>query len=115
MRRSRRSEERRQPGEDIEVGNLTVHVRAANDPDSIGPVSYVVEHESGTFFAAGDSRPADTFSDIAAEFDIDLGVLAYGTVGNIYHDEDDPTATYPTDWYNDGDQVIEAASAPRTR
>ena len=100
-----------EPGQDIEVGDLTIHVRGSNDPDAIEPVTYVVEHDSGTFFAAGDSRPAEAFADIADEFDIDLGVLAYGTVGNIYHDEDDPTATYPTDWYNDGDQVIEAASA----
>ena len=97
-------------GQDIEVGDLSIHVRGSNDPDAIEPVSYVVEHDSGTFFAAGDSRPAEAFSDIADEFDIDLGVLAYGTVGNIYHSEDDPTATYPTDWYNDGNQVVEAAN-----
>ena len=94
--------------EDFSVGDLDIHVRPSNDPDSEGPVTYVVEHESGTFFAAGDSRPADEFSDIADEFDLDLGVLAYGTVGNIYHTEDGET--YPTDWYNDGEQIAEAAN-----
>lgn len=98
-------------GQDIEVGDLSIHVRGANDPDADEPVTYVVEHESGTFFAPGDSRPADSFSEIADEFDIDLGMAAYGTVGNIYHTEDDPTETYPTEWYNDGDQVIEMANA----
>ena len=68
---------------------------------------------SGTFFAPGDSRPADAFTDIADEFDIDLGVFAYGTFGNIYHTEDGET--YPTDWYNDGEQVAEAVKRPRTR
>jgi L-ascorbate 6-phosphate lactonase len=97
-------------GEEFSVGDLSIHVRGANDPDAEEPVTYVIEHESGTFFAAGDSRPADAFSDIADEFDIDVGVLAFGTVGNILHTEDDPTETYPTDWYNDGDQVIEAAN-----
>jgi L-ascorbate 6-phosphate lactonase len=99
-----------EPGDDFSIGDLSIHVRGANDPDAEEPVTYVVEHESGTFFAAGDSRPADEFSDIAAEFDIDLGVLAFGTVGNIVHTEDDPTETYPTDWYNDGEQVVEAAN-----
>ena len=99
-----------EPGDDFTVGDLSIHVRGANDPDAEEPVTYVVEHESGTFFAAGDSRPADEFSDIATEFDIDLGVLAYGTVGNIFHTEDNPSETYPTDWYNDGEQVVEAAN-----
>ena len=98
------------PGDDFTVGDLSIHVRGANDPDAEEPVTYIVEHESGTFFAAGDSRPADEFSDIADEFDIDLGVLAYGTVGNIFHTEDSPPETYPTDWYNDGEQVVEAAN-----
>ncbi|MFC5971664.1 MBL fold metallo-hydrolase [Halomarina salina] len=98
-------------GDEYEVGDLTVHVRGANDPDAEEPVTYVVEHESGTFFAAGDSRPADAFSDVADEFDIDLGVLAFGTVGNVVHTEDDPTEARSTDWYNDGEQIREAANA----
>lgn len=99
-----------EPGDDFSVGDLSIHVRGANDPDADEPVTYVVEHETGTFFAAGDSRPADEFSDIADEFDIDVGVLTLGTIGNILHTEDDPTETYPTEWYNNGDQVIEAAN-----
>lgn len=95
-------------GDTIEIGDLTVHVRGATDPDAIEPVSYVVEHESGTFFHPGDSRPSEAFRDVAAEFDIDVGVLALGSVGNIH----DPEAnrTEPTDWYNDENQVIEAAN-----
>ncbi|WP_273835212.1 MBL fold metallo-hydrolase [Halococcus sp. PRR34] len=99
-----------EPGDEFAVGDLTIHVRGANDPDAIEPVSYVVEHDSGTFFAAGDSRPADAFTDIADEFDLDLGVLAFGSVGNIVHTEDDPTEARPTEWYNDGDQVATAAN-----
>jgi len=94
-------------GDVFEVGDLTVHVRAANDPDAIEPVSFVVEHESGTFFHAGDSRPADEFADIGEEFDIDLGALALGSVGMI-HDPERGTSE-PTRWYNDENQVIEAA------
>lgn len=93
----------------VTIGDLTVHVRGANDPDAIEPVSYVIEHASGTFFHAGDSRPADAFEDIAEEFDIDLGALALGTIGNVYKPELDAAET--TDWYNDENQIIEAANA----
>lgn len=98
------------PGDSFEVGDVTVHVRGANDPDAIEPVSYVVEHESGTFFAGGDTRPWDGFEDIADEFDLDLGVLPFGTTGNIVHTEDDPAETRPTTWYNDGAQIAEAVN-----
>ncbi|MFC6724937.1 MBL fold metallo-hydrolase [Halobium palmae] len=98
------------PGDAYEVGDLTVHVRGANDPDAEEPVTYVVEHESGTFFAGGDTRPWEGFADVASEFDLDLGVLAYGTTGNIVHTEDEPTETRVTEWYNDGDQLSEAVT-----
>jgi len=94
-------------GDIFKMGDLTVHVRGANDPDAIEPVSFVVEHESGTFFHAGDSRPADEFTEIGREFDINLGAIALGSVGMI-HDPDSGTSE-PTRWYNDENQVIEAA------
>lgn len=98
------------PGDSYEVGDLTVHVRGANDPDAREPVTYVFEHETGTFFHPGDTRPGDALADVGDEFDVDLGALAYGTEGNIYHSEDDPPEAYRTEWYNDGDQVVEAAN-----
>ena len=96
-------------GDTFEVGDLTVHVRGANDPDALEPVSYVVEHDSGVFFHAGDSRPAEAFEAIGSEFDIDLGVLAFGTVGNIHYADDGEARR--TRWYMDENQVIEAANA----
>jgi L-ascorbate 6-phosphate lactonase len=98
-------------GDVFEVGDLTVHVRGANDPDAIEPVSFVVEHDSGTFFHAGDSRPAEAFGAIGREFDIDVGALALGSVGNIYDPKTDTAE--PTRWYNDENQVIEAAQSLR--
>jgi L-ascorbate 6-phosphate lactonase len=96
-------------GETFTVGDFTVHVRGANDPDAIEPVSFVVEHEAGTFFHAGDSKPADVFRDIGAAFDIDVGVLAFGTVGRIHHSADGETR--PTKWYMTEGEVVEAANA----
>ncbi|MFB6112115.1 MAG: MBL fold metallo-hydrolase [Halobacteriaceae archaeon] len=97
-----------EPGDRFEIGDLTVHARAANDPDASGEVAYVIEHDAGTFFHGGDTRPADqSFPRIAADFDLDLGMLAMGSVGNIYYPDED--AVEPTRWYMDENQIIEAA------
>jgi L-ascorbate 6-phosphate lactonase len=95
-------------GDEFEVGDFTVHVCGANDPDAVEPVSYVIEHESGTFFHGGDSKPAPEFADVGKEFDIDLGVLAFGTVGHIYFPDEDRAER--TRWYMDENQVVEAAN-----
>ncbi|AFZ71305.1 MBL fold metallo-hydrolase [Natronobacterium gregoryi] len=96
-------------GETFEVGEFTIHVEDAHDPDATHPVSYVIEHEAGTFFHGGDTKPGDAFDRIGAEYDIDLGVLAFGTVGQI----PDKKTREPkrTRWYNDENQIVEAASA----
>jgi L-ascorbate 6-phosphate lactonase len=102
------SRNRIEPGDAFEVGDLTVHVRESHDPDSLEPVSYVFEHESGTVFHGGDSKPAGEFAAIGREFDIDVGILAFGTRGNVA----DPDGGAPdrVSWYMHGDQVIEAAN-----
>lgn len=95
-------------GDHVEVADLDVHVRGANDPAALDEVSYVFEHESGTFFVGGDSRPAPVaFPAIADEFDLDLGALATGSVGNVAAPGD---PIEPTRWYMDENQVVEAAN-----
>jgi len=69
------------PGDRLSVGDLTVHVRAGDDPDAIGEVTYVIEHDAGSFFRGGDDRIADSFGRIGDEFDLDVGALAMGSVG----------------------------------
>lgn len=97
------------PGDAFDIGDFTVHVRDANDPDASGDVTYVIDHQAGTFFHAGDSRPApETFPTIGAEFDIDLGALAFGSTGRIFDYEADEAMRRK--WYMDEDEVIEAAS-----
>ncbi|WP_254278786.1 MBL fold metallo-hydrolase [Haloarcula marina] len=98
-------------GDEFSVGDFTVHVRGADDGDAIEPVSFVVDHDAGTFFHPGDSKPADAFAAIGREFDIDLGVLAFGTVGRIHHTDDG--GTRPTKWYMTESEVVEAANALR--
>ncbi|MFB6149186.1 MAG: MBL fold metallo-hydrolase, partial [Halobacteriales archaeon] len=96
------------PGTSITIGDIEVHVRGANDPDAIEPVSYVIEHEAGILFHGGDTRPATSFADLGTEFDIDVGILALGTVGRIYDEQERKGVT--TRWYMDENRVIEAAN-----
>jgi len=94
-------------GDTVEVGSFTVHVEPANDPDAVHPVSFVFEHDAGTFFHGGDARPGE-FGAVAADYDIDLGVLAFGVIGNI--DDSETGEPVRTKWYNDENQIIEAAN-----
>ncbi len=91
----------------IRIGDLTVHVEPANDPDADHPVSYVIEHQSGTFFHGGDARPG-AFEDVGEDYDIDVGVLAFGSAGMI-PDKQTREPKY-TQWYNDENMIIEAAN-----
>ena len=95
-------------GETVEVGPFEVHVEPARDPDADHPVSYVFEHEAGTFFHAGDARPSDAFDDVGDRYDLDVGVLALGSAGMIPDKETREPAH--TNWYSDENMVAEAAA-----
>ncbi|MFC6825389.1 MBL fold metallo-hydrolase [Halopelagius fulvigenes] len=95
-------------GDTLEIGEFTVHVKPAHDPDATHPVSYVIEHESGTFFHGGDTKPAEEFAELGEEYDIDLGVLAFGAIGNIPDKETGEPVR--TKWYSTENEIIEAAS-----
>jgi L-ascorbate 6-phosphate lactonase len=94
-------------GETVEVGSIEVHVEPAHDPDADHPVSYVFEHEAGTFFHGGDARPSDAFDDVGDQYDLDVGVLALGSAGMI-PDKETREPAY-TKWYSDENMVAEAA------
>ncbi|MEM4781536.1 MAG: MBL fold metallo-hydrolase [Halalkalicoccus sp.] len=94
-------------GESHEIGSFTVNVEPANDPDASQPVSYVIEHDAGTFFHGGDARPG-AFEAVGEDYDIDLGVLAFGTVGTIPDSETGEPVR--TKWYSDETQIVEAAN-----
>jgi len=103
-------------GNEFVVGDLTIHARPSDDPDSAGSVSYVLEHDSGTFFNAGDSRYTEAFHDIGAEFDIDLGSLVFGSHCRIYWsdwwtEKSEPAETRHTQMYMTENDVVRAANA----
>lgn len=97
------------PGDLIELEDVSVAVHAANDPDAIEPVTYVVEHERGTLFLGGDTRESPTFHALGDRYEFDLGVLATGSVGRQYFPEVDEVRTRTV--YMDEDEVIAAANA----
>lgn len=97
------------PGETFVVGDLTVHVCVAHDPDAREPVSYAIESEWGTFFHPGDSKPAPEFERIGSLFDVDVGALAFGTAGMFVDPESGDTRSVK--WYMNGDEVLEACNA----
>ena len=93
-------------GDTFAVGDLEITVGPANDPDAEQPVSYVIEHDAGAFVHGGDARPG-AFGEIGAEVDVDVAVLAFGTVGMLPEKATgEPTETK---WYNDENMLIEAA------
>ena len=94
-------------GDSLDIGDLTINIEPANDPDAEHPVSLVFEHDAGTFFHGGDARPG-AFESVGEAYDIDLGVIAFGTVGMIPDsDTGEPTRTK---WYNDENMIVEAAN-----
>ncbi|WP_224269020.1 MBL fold metallo-hydrolase [Haloprofundus salinisoli] len=96
-------------GDTFEVGEFTVHVELAADADATHPVSYVIEHDAGTIFHGGDTKPSDAFDDIGEKYDIDLGILAFGSIGNIPNKETGEMVR--TKWYSTENEIIEAASS----
>lgn len=91
----------------IEIGAFTINIETAHDPDATHPISYVIEHPAGTFFHGGDTKPAGELEAVGENYDINLGALAFGSVGRIPDKETrEPTRTR---WYADENQIIEAA------
>ncbi len=95
-------------GDSLEIGAFEIDVVETYDPDSTHPVGYVIKHDSGTVFHAGDSKPADSFSEIGERYDIDIGILAFGAVGNILDKE--TREPVRTKWYATENETIYSAS-----
>lgn len=99
------------PSDELALGEFTIHVRRAHDPDARDPVAYVLEHPAGTLIHGGDARPDQAFTAIGQDFDIDVGFLAFGSSGMIPDKE--TGLPQRTTWYNDEAEIIEAAGQLR--
>ncbi|MFW6383894.1 MAG: MBL fold metallo-hydrolase [Halodesulfurarchaeum sp.] len=96
-----------EPGETRAVGELSVSVEPAADADAEEPVSYLFEYDGATVFHGGDTKPGEELSTVGDRYDIDLGILAFGTVGRIPDKE--TREPQRTKWYNDETQVMDLA------
>jgi len=96
-------------GDALEIGEFTVNVERAHDRDASHPVSYVVEHDAGTFLHPGDSKPGDAFAAIGDRYDVDLAAVAVGSTGHLSDSE--RKAGGHKSWYADENQAVEIAAA----
>jgi len=96
-----------EPGATRSFGDLTVDVEPAADADAEEPVSYVFEYDGATVFHGGDTKPGAALASIGERYDLDLGILAFGTVGQI----PDKQTREPkrTKWYNDETELMDLA------
>lgn len=97
-------------GETFEVGSFSITAGPSDDPDATEPVSYIIEHEGGTVFHGGDTKPMDEFETVGDEYEIDIAIVPFGTVGNLPGKEDWDVRER-TRWYCDENEIIEIANA----
>jgi L-ascorbate 6-phosphate lactonase len=95
-------------GETVGIGEWEMDIVGTQNADSTHPVGYMIQHESGTVFHAGDSKPADSFSELGEAYDIDLGILAFGAIGNIPDKE--TREPVRTKWYATENETVKSAS-----
>jgi L-ascorbate 6-phosphate lactonase len=95
------------PGEEFAVGDVSVTVTAANDPDADQPVGYVLETPAATIYHGGDARPGEASERVGRTFDVDLAAVAVGSAGMI-PDKQTGEPRY-TKWYNDENAAVECA------
>ena len=95
-------------GDTVEIGEFEIGVVEVFDPDATHPIGYVIEHDAGTVFHGGDTKPSDDFAELGESYDFDLGILAFGSVGTIPDKE--TREPVRTKWYSDENEIVEAAS-----
>jgi L-ascorbate 6-phosphate lactonase len=95
-------------GDSFSVGAFDVSVVEVFDPDATEPVGYVVEHDAGTVFHGGDTKPGSMLGRVGDRFDVDVAVVAFGTVGLL---PDGEGGVSRTKWYCDADEAVEVAAA----
>ena len=95
-------------GDTFEIGEFTIGVVETHDADATHPVGYVIHHESGTIFHGGDTKPAENFTAVGEAYDIDIGILAFGAIGNIPDKE--TREPVRTKWYSTENEIVKAAS-----
>ena len=101
-----------EPGDVTAFGDLEMFAYQGTDPDADYDLTYVFEYDGVTVVHPGDGRPSPVLEEIGATHDVDVAVVAVGSVGMIPDKETrEPKRTA---WYNDPDDCIHVASQLRT-
>jgi L-ascorbate 6-phosphate lactonase len=95
-------------GDAFGVGAFEVSVVAVHDADATDPVGYVVDHDAGTFFHGGDTKPGPALDRVGEAFDVDVAAVAFGTVGML---PDGEGGRARTKWYCDENEAVAVAGA----
>jgi L-ascorbate 6-phosphate lactonase len=98
-------------GDTVRVGEFAVDVVEVHDPDATHPVGYVIRHDDATIFHGGDTKHSAVLEAVGERYDVDLGILAFGSAGTI-PDKETREPAY-TKWYADENEVVDAARAIR--
>ncbi|MFC6785911.1 MBL fold metallo-hydrolase [Halobaculum halobium] len=98
-------------GDSFSVGSFEIDVVEVNDADATHPVGYVIRYGDTTVFHGGDTKPHDGFAALGSEYDIDLAIVAFGTVGRV--PDKQTREPHRTRWYCDENQAVEVAEALR--
>jgi L-ascorbate 6-phosphate lactonase len=96
-------------GDSFTVGDLSVDVVEVNDPDATHPVGYVLTYDGRTVFHGGDTKPHDGFAAVGETYDVDLAVVAFGSVGTVPDKETGEPVE--TKWYCNENEAVEVARA----
>lgn len=96
-------------GDSFAVGGIDIDVVEVHDPDATHPVGFLLQYEDTTVFHGGDTKPHDGFADLADEYDIDLAVVAFGSVGTVPDKETGEPVE--TKWYCDENEAVAVARA----
>ena len=96
-------------GDSFAVGGIHIDVVEVSDPDATHPVGYVLDHDGTTVFHGGDTKPSDSFTAVGESYDIDLAVVAFGSVGEI--PDSDTGVPTETKWYCDENEAVAVARA----
>jgi L-ascorbate metabolism protein UlaG (beta-lactamase superfamily) len=84
------------PGASLQVGDVTITVYGAHDPQEPGAATFVFESGGVSLFVSGDTRIGPVLAEVAAAHTLDWALLAFGGA-----------------WYMDAEGMLEAAEILR--
>ncbi|MEZ3115075.1 MBL fold metallo-hydrolase [Halobaculum sp. MBLA0147] len=96
-------------GDSLDVGGIEIDVVDVHDPDATHPVGYLLQYDGTTVFHGGDTKPHEGFAAVGETYDVDLAIVAFGSVGTVPDKETGEPVE--TKWYCDENEAVRVARA----